>query len=71
MFEDRAYIGSYRKGGFIDYPSAVLHANEMVRETGQPYEVVEITLRCRLTKKNLIDTDKIWSMELDNRNRHP
>lgn len=46
MFEVRAYVGDYRKGGFLSYKEAADHANEKVKETGQTHIVNEIVMRC-------------------------
>lgn len=46
MFEVRAYVGDYRKGGFLSYKEAADHAQDKADADGQPYVVNEIVMRC-------------------------
>jgi len=45
MFEVRAYVGPYRKGGFLSLEEAVRHADKLTLEEGQPHLVYELTMR--------------------------
>lgn len=54
MFEVRAYIGSYRKGGFVSYEDAARHAQEKADADGQPYWVSEIIDRCLIKSRKKV-----------------
>jgi len=45
MFEVRAYVGPYRKGGFLSLKEATDHADKLTSEEGQPHIVYELTMK--------------------------